>query len=114
MLQRHNHRRGRRFSNAKIAVNRVCIEIDGITSFDMVGELPMTNIETSRQQIEKLATGMLMRARHASFLQRQKLREVGIKLSIRHVIPQALKEIRRIVDSGLRKAHALVASMHSK
>ena len=99
---------------AHVAVNRVRIEVDGVTRCHMVRRFPMPHIKRPRQEIEKLAADMLMRARHAALLHRQKLREIGIELPVRNVIAQALEEVRRIVGAGLRQAYALVAAMHSK
>src|SRR6266566_9155196 len=114
MLQRHNHGCGGRFSDAEITVNRVRIEVYRVARFDAVRDLAMPDIERSRQQIKKLAASVLMRAGHTAFFYWQKLREVGIELPVGNVITQALEEVRGVVDTGLRQAHALIASMHAK
>src|SRR5437868_3717599 len=103
MLKRHNHCCGRHLSDAEIAVDGVRIEVNGVASLHAVRDLAMTHIKSSRQQIEKLTAGVLMRARHTAFFQRQELREVWIELPVGHVITQALEEIRWIVDTGLRQ-----------
>jgi hypothetical protein len=112
MLQRHNHRCGSHFAGADVAVNSVCVEVDCVACFDVVRCLTVPDIERSRQQIKKLATGVLVCPRHTAILLGEKLREIRIELAVRNQVPQALKEVRRVIGAGLRQAHSLVAAMH--
>src|ERR1700727_66180 len=112
MLERYDYGRGRRLACAYVAVNRVCVEVDRVACFNLMGRLAVPDIERSREQIEKLATSVLMRTWYAALLQGQELRIVRIELPIRYMIAETLEEICRVIGSGLRQSHALVAAMH--
>src|SRR5580692_9528812 len=114
MLQRHDDSCGRRLPTANVAVNRIRVEVDGVACLDVVHGFAMPHIKRAREQIEKLAACMLMRAGRAALLDRQKLGEVGIELSVWNVITQTLKVVRRSVSAGLRQTHALIAAMNAE
>src|ERR1700722_2066879 len=112
MLKGYDYGRGGRLACAHVAMNRVCVEVDRVACLNLMGRLTVPDIKRSREQIEKLATGVLMRPWHAPLLQGQELCVVRIELPVRYMVAETLEEVCRVVGSGLRQPHSLVPAMH--
>src|SRR5450631_170357 len=68
----------------------------------------MTDFQFTFQQVEKFIPRMYVRPDVCSLFQGNKLRVIGVQLTIGDHVAEAFKKIGGIVHSRLRQAHALL------
>ena len=74
----------------------------------------VVHAERAGEHVEELAAGVLVRADGWPAFGGQELGEVGVDLAVGHQVAEALKEVGRVVDAGLRQAHAVLAAMDAE
>jgi hypothetical protein len=114
LLQGYDHRRGRYIAGTHIAVDGGRVEVNCVSSLNVVRDLAVLDIQLSGKQVEELATGVLVCAWLTILLVGQELSEVGVKLTVGDEISQAFEEVRGVGNAALRQTHTILRPMHAE
>jgi hypothetical protein len=95
-------------------MRRAGVEINPVTSLNDMRLITVANLQLALQHEQEFVAGMDVRPHFGLTLERHKFRIVRVEMAVRNHVPQALEEIGRVVDAGLRQTYALVLLVDTK
>jgi len=93
-------------SDAGVAVDGGGVEVDGVAGAEFVNDFAVLDAEGAAHDVEELVAAVLVEVIVGEFAGLE-LGEVGIELALGDEVAEAFEVVARLVDAGLRKAHAI-------